>query len=119
MNCLPENAEKINIEGATVPFYKYIQNDIVFIEFDSSKSTHPEPMLNAMLGLKNLADDEKLIMINSKPPLGLFEKVKNEFSYTLSELVDGKSKIIFTKKTDSNTTSDFNDTACAGTGCSN
>ena len=114
MSYIPENAEQIELNGATVPFYKYEDAGQKFLQFDTSKCGHPEPMINAMCGLKELKEDEKLIMLNSKPPMGLFPKVENEFSFEHSEITAGVVKVIFTPK--SNTTSDtnFNDTACNG-----
>ncbi len=119
MNCLPEDAIKIKVENATVPFYKYTHEDETFIVFDSSKCVHPEPMTNAMAGLQLLEKCEKLVMFNNKPPLGLFEKVKDDFNYKVSENVDGTAKIIFTKKHSNSTTTDFTDTKCGGGSCSN
>jgi len=119
MNNLPQNAQEITVEGATVPFFKYEENGVTFLQFDSSKAGHPEPMINAMSGLQALQDGQKLIMINSKAPMGLFPKVENEFTFELDELEDGNAKIIFSKKTDAEANTNFKDTGCGGGSCSN
>ena len=119
MSYLPKDAEQIEVEGATVPFFKYEENGVTFVQFDSSQSGHPEPMINAMMGLQFIKDEQKLIMINSKPPLGLFPKIENEFNFDLDALEDGNAKVVFTKKIDAETKTNFADTGCGGTGCSN
>lgn len=119
MNNLPENAEQIEVIGATVPFFKYEENGVTFIQFDSSKCGHPEPMLNAMIGLQTITVNEKLVMINSKAPMGLFPKVENEFNFELDELENGHAKVIFSKRAVGEAKTDFENTACGGGGCSN
>ena len=119
MNNLPENAEQIEVIGATVPFFKYEENGITFLQFDSSKSGHPEPMINAMTGLQAIKEGEQLIMINSKAPMGLFPKIENEFKYELDELENGNAKIIFSRRLEGEAKTDFDDTGCGGGGCAN
>jgi hypothetical protein len=114
MNLIPEGAIQTEITGATVPFYRYEIDGQKYLQFDSSLCGHPEPMINAMSGLQNLADDEKLIMINSKAPMGLFPKIEADFSNEVEELSDSKFKITFTKKSASSNNTNFNDTACNG-----
>ena len=114
MDTLPQDATKIELEGATVPFFKYEENNRTIYLFDSSKCSHPEPMVNAMVGLKTIKDGENLIMINSKAPMGLFPKIEDDFSYEVEELSNQTYKIKFTKKTDNLSKTDFNDTSCSG-----
>ena len=116
---IPNDAIEINVEGATVPFYKYEEEGVVTYLFDSSKCGHPEPMINAMTGLQTLDANEKLIMINSKPPLGLFPKIEDEFTYEVISLEDGNVKVVFTKKDLNVNTTNFADSSCAGGTCSN
>jgi len=118
MSLIPENAVEVEISGATVPFYRFEDNGVMFLQFDSSKAGHPEPMVNAMSGLQSIEGDEKLIMLNSKAPMGLFPKIEADFNFQVSELEDGRFKIIFTKKGANDTSTDFNDTGCGGGGCS-
>ena len=119
MSLLPENAVEVEVNGATVPFYKYEENGVTFIQFDSSKAGHPEPMINAMSGLQAIKGDEKLVMINSKAPMGLFPKVEAGFNFDVSELEDGRAKVIFSVRPEGGAATNFNDTGCAGGGCSN
>jgi hypothetical protein len=109
--------QEITLEGATVPFYKETINEIVTYSFDSSRCGHPEPMINAMIGLQTIKDNETLIMINSKAPAGLFPKIENDFNYNAEELDSGKFQITFTKKGEVSST-DFSDSGCGGSGCS-
>ena len=118
MSLVPESAKQIEVNGATVPFMKYEENGTTIYQFDSSKSGHPEPMINAMSGLQMLQDNEKLEMINSKAPMGLFPRIEDDFNFEVEELVDGKFKITFTKK-GGETSTDFTATSCSGGGCSN
>lgn len=118
MNLIPEMAETVEVNGATVSFVKYEEDGVVIYQFDSSKAGHPEPMVNAMCGLQLIKTNEKLVMINSKAPMGLFPKVEAEFNFQVSELEDGRFKIIFTKRGLSDAGTDFKDTGCGGGGCS-
>jgi len=118
MSLLPDNATKIEVNGATVPFMKYEENGTVIYQFDSSRTGHPEPMINAMSGLQLIKIGEKLEMINSKAPMGLFPKIEADFNFEVEELVDGRFKITFTKKNGDETKTDFANTGCAGSGCS-
>jgi len=114
MNLIPDMAEEVEVNGATVPFYKYEAEGVVHYQFDTSKAGHPEPMVNAMSGLKILQPGEKLVMLNSKPPMGLFPKVENEFSFAHSEIAPGLTKVVFTPKSEAGTETDFNDNSCDG-----
>ena len=40
-----KNAEQFNAEGATVPFYRYSQDGVDYVGFDSRPCVPPEPML--------------------------------------------------------------------------
>ncbi len=116
---IPKDAIETKREGATVPFYLYQEDDVTVYQFDSSRCGHPEPMINAMTGLQSLQENEKLIMINSKAPMGLFPKVENDFNFEVEDLEDGRVKVTFTKKAKGDATTNFTDTGCAGGGCSN
>jgi uncharacterized protein (DUF2249 family) len=118
MSIFPDNAQKVEVAGATVDFFKYEDNGVTAYGFDSSKSGHPEPMINAMSGLQFIGENEKLVMINSKAPMGLFPKIENEFDYGVQELEDGRFKIDFSKKNGASQTTNFEDQGCSGGGCS-
>ena len=117
MSLVPENAQQVEVNGATVPFMKYEENGTTIYQFDSSRSGHPEPMINAMSGLQMIQDGEKLEMINSKAPMGLFPKIEADFNFEVEELVDGRFKITFSKRGAGDAGTDFNNTGCSGGGC--
>jgi hypothetical protein len=114
MGMIPESAEKIEVAGATVDFFKFIQNGLTTYQFDTSKCGPPDPMVNAMVGLQLLDDNSQLIMINHKAPGGLFPKVEAEFNYEVGETSDAMAKITFTKKTGVESTTDFTSNQCSG-----
>ncbi len=111
----PDNAYELKVEGQTVPFYKYKIGDMTYIEFDTSKCGPPEPMVNAMLALKEIQklDNAKVIMINHKKPMGLLPKIEGEYDYEAKD-VDGITKLIFTKKINPDIKTNFDDTNCHG-----
>ena len=115
MSLVPENAKEIEVTGSTVPYIQYEENGTVIYQFNTSDGGHP--MVNAMSGLSILKDGEKLEMINSKIPMGLFPKVEADFDHEVEDLVDGNYKITFIKK-GGKTTTDFSASSCGG-GCSN
>lgn len=91
---IPQDAKQIVVLNATLPFFE----DENFYYFDSSLTAPPEPMTNALVGLKLLDGNKKLVMINHKVPMGLFPKIEEHFTYEIQELEDGNVKVIFTKK---------------------
>ena len=106
--------EKLEIEGSTVDFFKNNTNGTTIYQFDTSMCEPPHPMVNAMVGLQLLDDNSKLIMINHKPPAGLFPKIENDFDYNTEATDDGKVKIIFTKKSNTQNLTDFTQNSCNG-----
>ena len=89
-----KNAKKIEVENSTVDFFE----DEDYYYFDTSLTAPPEPMINALAGLKLLDGKKKLIMINHKIPMGLFPKIENDFNYEINEIEEEKIKVIFSKK---------------------
>ena len=110
---IPQNAKQIEVNGATVPFFK----DEEAYYFDSSLTGPPEPMVNAMVGLQLLDDNYKLVMINHKAPMGLFPKIKDSFNYEFVELPNDTVKVTFIKKTNTSVNLSNVDTSCSGSGC--
>ena len=106
---IPQNAKQIVVQNSSVSFYE----DENFYYFDSSLTAPPEPMVNALAGLKLLDGSKKLVMINHKVPMGLFPKIDEYFDYEIEELEDGNVKITFSKKSNCVTQLDF-DTNCKG-----
>jgi len=114
MEIFPQEKQELSLEGNTVPFYKFSIDGVEYIGFDTSKTGHPEPMVNAMVGLQNLGDNQKLMMINHKAPMGLFPKIEADFDYEVSELENGLFKIVFTKKANPANSTNFDDKNCDG-----
>jgi len=107
--------EEISVAGATVPFFTYTQGDEVFYEFDTSRCGPPEPMVNAMAGLKLITDPyKKLVMINHKKPMGLFDKIGENYHIDTEEMEDGRFKLIFTYLEEKSEKADLSQTSCAG-----
>ncbi len=114
MQLLPTTAKQIEVKGSTVDFYEYEEDGIKHYYFDSSETTPPGPMMNAMAGLKLVDENSKLVMINHLSPDGLFPKIQNNYDYKIIDLDDGRVKVEFTFKSDTKQVTDFNDNQCAG-----
>jgi len=96
MSLLPSDAKKIEVEGSTVDFFEYIQNGLSYYYFDTSMCGPPDPMVNAMAGLRLIdAPNKRLVMINHKVPGGLFGKIGQNFDHMIEELPDGRAKVVF------------------------
>lgn len=106
--------EEIELPNSTVPFFKYEKEGLTYISFDTSTYAPPEPMVNAMAGLKALKDKTyRLIMINHKLPLGLFPKIENDFEFSYEELKN-HVKIEFKLKDTKVKSTNFDDNHCNG-----
>ena len=114
MSLIPQDAQKITAMGATVDFFKTIEDGQSTYYFDTSKCGPPAPMVNAMSGLQLLDEDSKLVMINHKKPGGLFPKIEADFNYEVEDLADGNVKVVFTKKSDAVGNTNYNDNKCSG-----
>ncbi len=109
------NKEQIEVMGATEPFFTYKKDEITYYEFDSSLCTPPGPMVNAMCGLKLIdSPNKKLVMINMKMPMGLFPKIRDDFEWEEEQMEDGKIKLIFSRKDEGETSTNFDDNKCSG-----
>jgi hypothetical protein len=107
--------EPIEVEGSTVPFLTYKDGETQVLEFDTSMKGPPEPMVNAMAGLKLITDNtKKLVMINHKAPMGLFDKIGENYNITTEDLPEGKAKVIFTYKAGKSENANLDDSACDG-----
>ncbi|MCB4753396.1 MAG: hypothetical protein LGB01_04185 [Sulfurovum sp.] len=107
--------KEIKVEGATVPFYEYIIGETQYYEFDTSKCGPPEPMVNAMTGLKMLDNPKKkVVMINHKKPMGLLEKIGENYKIETEKMNDGCIKLIFSYKEGESKKANLNDMACHG-----
>lgn len=102
------NWQKFSVENATLDFYKFSENGVNFIGFDSTKSVPPEPMINALTALNLVKDSSvKVVMINHKFPAGLIPKVEPFFDIDTQNLDDGAVKLTFSLKPNANL-SNFN-----------
>ena len=106
--------EILEVEGATVPFYTYKMGETQFIEFDTSKCGPPEPMVNAMAGLKLVDENTKLAMINHKKPGGLLNKIGENYEIESEKLEDGRVKLLFSYKAGESEKANLSENSCAG-----
>jgi hypothetical protein len=108
--------EPIEVAGATVPFFTYTIEDTQYFEFDTSKCGPPEPMVNAMAGLKMIDSPKKrLVMINHKKPMGLLDKIGANFELLEDEkLEDGRVKLVFGYKAGESEKANLDDASCHG-----
>ncbi|MDX9813176.1 MAG: hypothetical protein WC144_07645 [Sulfurimonas sp.] len=110
MSHIPADAQKVEVAGATVDFFKLSKDGQSTYYFDSSKCGPPEPMVNAMSGLKLIkGTNDKLVMINHKLPGGLFSKLEDDFSHESRTLDDGLAEVTFTSNNSSTSSSDLDD----------
>jgi len=106
---------EIEVAGATVPFFTYTLGETQYFEFDTSKCGPPDPMVNAMAGLKLIdSSNKKLVMINHKFPGGLIGKIGDNYEHTKEEMPDGRVKIIFSYIAGESEKADLTQNSCAG-----
>jgi len=109
------NKTAIEVEGATVPFFTYTMGETQYYEFDTSKCGPPEPMVNAMAGLKMIdGPHKKVVMINHKKPMGLLDKIGENYTIDTEKMDDGRVKLIFSYKAGESENAVLNDAACEG-----
>jgi len=107
--------QEIQVAGATVPFYEYTMGETQYYEFDTSKCGPPEPMVNAMSGLKLIkSPHQKVVMINHKKPMGLLEKIGENYDIKTEKMEDGRVKLIFSYKEGASENADLSEASCAG-----
>lgn len=107
--------KEIEVLGATVPFYTYNIGETQYYEFDTSKCGPPEPMVNAMSGLKLIKSfNQKLVMINHKKPMGLLDKVGENYEIATEKMEDGRIKLIFSYKEGESEKANLSDISCGG-----
>jgi hypothetical protein len=115
MSIIPSKAVKIKVLGSTVDFFELIENGLSTYYFDTSKCGPPDPMVNAVSGLKLIkGTNNKLVMINHKSPSGLFNKLDADIAYEVEELGNGLVKVIFTNVNNTGVDSDLTQASCHG-----
>ena len=111
----PNDAKRLEVENATVPFFSYIKDGIEYISFDTSLCVPPEPMVNAMVALELLdSAQKKVLMINHRSPVGLLAKVQPFYDIDVTELEGGKLQLIFSYKEGVSDKVDLSQKKCAG-----
>lgn len=104
MSLIPDEATKIEVVGATVDFFKLEKDGESTYYFDTSKCGPPDPMVNAVCGLKLIqGTNDKLVMINHKAPGGLFAKLSSDISYETQEVEGGLTQVTFSSNGATNT----------------
>jgi len=107
--------EAIEVVGATVPFFTYTLGEDQIFEFDTSKCGPPDPMVNAMAGLKHIdGPHKKLFMINHKKPMGLLDKIGENYNIDTEKMEDGRVKLIFSYKENESENADLAQNSCEG-----
>lgn len=90
--------EKIEVQGATLDFFKYEEDGLTYYEFDATECSPPEPMVNAINGLRMLTNEnDRLAGIFFHEPTPLYNRLTGEFLYEAIALESGDFKIIFRK----------------------
>ena len=115
MSYIPEDAQKVAVEGATVDFFKLEKDGQSTYYFDTSKEGPPHPMVNAMAGLGMIkGTNDTVVMINHKAPGGLFAKLEDDVKYVIEDLPDGLVKVVFSYNPNAVAESDLSQTSCGG-----
>ena len=112
---IPANAVQIEVNGATVEFFKVSEDTQSTYYFDTSKEGPPHPMVNAMSGLQLIkGTKDKLVMINHKMPGGLFAKLEDDVSHVAQDIEDGLVQVTFSYNPEASAESDLTKTSCGG-----
>lgn len=107
--------ERFRPVGATVEFERYEENGFICFACNTVDTECPEPMINAMCGLKLLdGPDKRFIMTNMQEPLGLYPRVASDFEWEVEPLEGGDVRITFRRKEVGETITDFSNTHCGG-----
>ena len=114
MSNIPQNAVQIEVNGATVDFYKLAEDGESTYYFDTSKEGPPHPMVNAMSGLALIKNtNDTLVMINHKMPGGLFGKLEADVTHEAQDLEGGLVQVTF-KSVAADVDTDLTQTSCHG-----
>ncbi len=73
------------------------------------------PMVKCYGWLKLVTDSgKKLVMINHKKPMGLLNKIGENFDIEVENLADGRVKLLFSFKDGKSQEADLTQTSCHG-----
>ena len=88
--------ELVEVPRATLDFYKYEEGGLTYYEFDATECSPPEPMVNAINGLRMLKNEnERLIGFFFHEPFPLYQKIPSSFEHEATELESGDFKVVF------------------------
>jgi len=91
--------ELVKIPLATLDFYKYEKDGLIFYEFDATECQPPEPMVNTINVLKTIkSKNERVVGTFFHEPTPLYAKVSDYFFYEARELDNGDFEITFMLK---------------------
>lgn len=91
--------EWVEVPRATLDFYKYEEGGLTFYEFNATECSPPEPMVNAINGLRMLkSENDRMVGIFFHEPTPLFERTEKNFTHEVTELESGDVKVVFKKK---------------------
>jgi len=89
----------LEIPGTSLPFVSYEEDGVEYIEFDSTASHPPEPMVNFMKGFERIRGTQKrLVMINAQEPVPLYPRIAADLTWEVEVLESGDVKIVFSNK---------------------
>ena len=88
--------QPLEVPGASLPFVSYTQDGIEYIEFNSSASHPPEPMVNFMKGFELIkGTNKRLVMINAQEPAPLYPRIATDLTWEVEVLESADIKIVF------------------------
>lgn len=88
--------KKIEVPMATLEFIQYEESGLNCYEFNATECQPPEPMVNAIHGLKLLkTQNDRLIGLFFHEPVPLYERIGSDFAHEAIELESGDFKIVF------------------------
>lgn len=88
--------ELIEVTGATLDFYKYEEDGLTYYEFNATHCQPPEPMINAICGLRLLkSENDRLVGIFFHEPFPLYERIPLTIGHEAKELENGDIKVTF------------------------
>lgn len=88
--------ELIEVQGATLDFYKYEEDGLTYFEFNATRCQPPEPMINAISGIRLLkSENDRLVGIFFHEPFPLYERIPLTIGHEAQELENGDIKVTF------------------------
>lgn len=91
--------ELVKIPHATLKFYKYEEDGMLYYEFDATECQPPEPMVNTISALQMLKNEnERVVGTYFHEPFPLFQRISSHFDYSSKELDNGDFRVVFKRK---------------------